>query len=158
MEFDVYHLIPLLVAALLGGVVGVERQIGGHGAGLRTHMMVSMAAALFVVASRDMTGQPNVDLTRVIQGIAAGVGFIGAGTILKLSSEHEVRGLTTASTIWLAAAVGTACGLSEYFLAAAGALFAVIFLVALQPLEKRFDRKLKAKLKREKAETKNKDV
>jgi putative Mg2+ transporter-C (MgtC) family protein len=143
MEFDIHDLIPLLVAVLLGGVVGIERQLGGHGAGLRTHMIVSMAAALFILASSETTIRASADMTRVVQGIAAGVGFIGAGTILKLSSEHEVKGLTTASTIWLAAAVGTASGLREYFLATTGAMFAVIFLVVLHPIEKYLSRKSK---------------
>ncbi len=129
-------LIPLLAAVLAGGVVGLERQLRGHGAGLRTHMIVSLASAIFILTARNMAPEPG-DVTRVIQGIAAGVGFIGAGTILKLSSEHEVIGLTTASTVWLAAAVGTACGLSEYLLAVFGAALAIVFLIVLRPIEDR---------------------
>ena len=143
MEFPINELIPPILAALLGGIVGVERQFKGRGAGLRTHMMVSLASAIFILASREMTAQSTTDLTRVIQGIAAGVGFIGAGTILKLSPEQEVLGLTTASTIWLAAAVGTACGLNEYFLAATATVLAVFFLVLLRPVENYFGRKTK---------------
>lgn len=135
--------IPLLVSVLLGAIVGLERQLRGHGAGLRTHIMVSLASAIFVLITRSITAETPAEMTRVIQGIAAGVGFIGAGTILKLSSEHEVLGLTTASTIWLAAAVGTASGLTEYFVASAGSVLAVVFLVFLRPLEDRFGSKTK---------------
>lgn len=140
-------LTPLLSAVLLGGVVGFERQIQGHGAGLRTHMMVSLAAAIFVIAARGITNNNEAEMTRVIQGIAAGVGFIGAGTILKLGSQHEVLGLTTASTIWLAAAVGTASGLREYAVGLIGATTTVIFLVLLRPIENQIDRKAARKNK-----------
>ena len=149
MEFSVQEdLVPLLVAVFLGAIVGLERQLRGHGAGLRTHIMVSLASAIFVIASRDITKANPVEITRVIQGIAAGVGFIGAGTILKLSSQHEVLGLTTASTIWLAAAVGTACGLTEYFLAGSGASLAVVFLIVLRPIEDRYGYKAKSRKER----------
>jgi putative Mg2+ transporter-C (MgtC) family protein len=146
MEIPYSDLIPLIVAVFLGGVVGLERQLKGHGAGLRTHMMVALASAIFILASRNVTAESTVEITRVVQGIAAGVGFIGAGTILKLSSEHEVLGLTTASTIWLSAAVGTASGMGEYFLAATAAAMAILLLVTLRPIEERYGRKVKSNL------------
>ncbi|WDQ16753.1 MgtC/SapB family protein [Rhodopirellula sp. P2] len=136
-------LIPTLAAVLLGGAIGLERQTRGHAAGLRTHILVSLAASVFVLASREMTSHSGGDMTRVVQGIAAGVGFIGAGAILKMSQEHEVIGLTSASTIWLAAAVGTACGLREFPLAVTSVVMTVVVLVILQPIEARFDRKQK---------------
>ncbi|GAA4453249.1 MgtC/SapB family protein [Novipirellula rosea] len=129
--------LPTVAAVLLGGLIGIERQMSGHSAGLRTHMLVSLASAMFVLACSELTSQLPLDLTRVVQGIAAGVGFIGAGTILKADRKHEVFGLTTASTIWLSAAIGTACGLGEYPLAITSVLLTIVVLVGLRPIEER---------------------
>ncbi|WP_442511598.1 MgtC/SapB family protein [Novipirellula sp. SH528] len=129
--------LPTVAAVFLGGLIGIERQMSGHSAGLRTHMLVSLASAMFVLACSELTSQLPVDLTRVVQGIAAGVGFIGAGTILKADRKHEVFGLTTASTIWLSAAIGTACGLGEYPLAVTSVLLTIVVLVGLRPIEER---------------------
>ncbi len=120
-----------LMAALLGGVVGFERARTGKEAGLRTHMLVSLGAALFVMAALDVGVEPG-DVSRVIQGVAAGVGFLGAGAILKLSDRREIRGLTTAAGIWMTAATGLAVGLGRYGLA----LIAVVLswmILALMP-------------------------
>ena len=134
--------VRLLLAAVLGGLVGIERQFHGQWAGLRTHMTVAMGAATFTVLALSVAAENSmVDATRVIQGIAAGIGFLGAGTILKLSDQLEVKGLTTASAIWLAAAVGTAAGLAEYAVAIAATLIALVILALLRPLEKWFDRR-----------------
>src|SRR5687768_11204175 len=89
---------PLGAAVLLGGLVGLERELRHQVAGMRTHMMVSMGAAIFVLAGITLTPRSNEDVSRVIQGVAAGIGFIGAGTILKLTERLEVKGLTTASS------------------------------------------------------------
>ena len=105
-----------MTAALLGGVVGFERARTGKDAGLRTHMLVSLGSALFVMAALDVGAAPG-DVSRVIQGVAAGVGFLGAGAILKLSDRREIRGLTTAAGIWMTAATGLAIGLGRYGLA-----------------------------------------
>lgn len=128
--------VRLMVAVLLGGALGIERQLHGRWAGIRTHMMVSLGAAIFTIAA--ITTAPNDpnEVTRVIQGIAAGIGFLGAGTILKLSTEVEVKGLTTASSIWLAAALGTVAGMGEYALATASGLISVFVLALLRPLTK----------------------
>lgn len=96
-------------AALLGGLQGLEREWLKKAAGLRTHMLVALGSAVFVLAPRE-AGMPEADLGRVVQGVAAGVGFIGAGTILKIASEREIQGLTTAASLWLAAAVGLSVG------------------------------------------------
>ncbi|TWT98766.1 MgtC/SapB family protein [Neorhodopirellula pilleata] len=136
-------LIPTASAVLLGGVIGFERQISGHFAGLRTHMLVSLGAAIFVLACRELSAESTLDLTRVVQGIAAGVGFIGAGTILKTNEGHEVLGLTSASTIWLSAAIGTACGLGQYPLAITSAVMTILVLVILRPVEDHFGKKAK---------------
>jgi putative Mg2+ transporter-C (MgtC) family protein len=103
-------------AALLGGVIGAQRELHGKAAGLRTHMTVSLAAAAFVVVVLESDGAAD-NLGRVIQGIAAGVGFLGAGQILKKSSDEDIQGLTTAATIWLTAAIGVAAGAGHGWLA-----------------------------------------
>jgi putative Mg2+ transporter-C (MgtC) family protein len=128
-------------AALLGGALGLEREWKGHWAGLRTHMMVSIGCAIFVIAGMSLAGESGDAVTRVIQGIAAGIGFLGAGTILKLDQKQEIKGLTTASSIWLAAALGTAAGLAEYALAIAAAFISLFVLGVLGPIEKYFERR-----------------
>ena len=132
------ELIQLALAAVLGGSLGLERQVKGHWAGLRTHRAVSMGAAIYVMVATGIAPAPQPDATRVVQGIAAGIGFLGAGTILKLSDKLEVKGLTTASSIWLAAALGTATGLSRISLAISAAILSLSILFVLRPLEKRF--------------------
>jgi putative Mg2+ transporter-C (MgtC) family protein len=129
----------MAVAVILGGVVGLERELRGRWAGMRTHMIVCLGAALFVLV---MTSYPNVqssDVSRVIQGLVAGIGFLGAGTILKLTDKAEVKGLTTAASIWLAAAVGVACGLKQYPLAVSAVVLALVVLEALRRLEHALD-------------------
>jgi len=101
-------------AALLGGLIGAQRELHGKAAGLRTHMTVCLAAATFVLAGIE-SGAGNVGT--VIQGIATGVGFLGAGTILKKTSADDILGLTTAATIWLTAAVGVAAGTGHGWMA-----------------------------------------
>jgi putative Mg2+ transporter-C (MgtC) family protein len=128
-------------AGLLGGAIGFEREWKGHWAGLRTHMMVSIGCAIFVLGGLDAAGDQRESVTRVIQGIASGIGFLGAGTILKLDQKQEIKGLTTASSIWLAAALGTAAGLAEYKLAVASVIISLFILGVLGPLEKFFERK-----------------
>lgn len=98
------------VAALLGGLIGFEREWTGKAAGLRTHMTVALGSAAFVLIALESGGGSEA-LSRVIQGIAAGIGFVGAGTILKRTdSEEDIQGLTTAATVWLTAAIGVAAG------------------------------------------------
>jgi putative Mg2+ transporter-C (MgtC) family protein len=127
--------VRLLAAALLGGIVGYERERAGRPAGLRTHMLVALGAALFVIAC-DESGMDSAGLSRVIQGIATGIGFIGGGAILKLTSEREIKGLTTAAGIWMTAAVGIAAGLGRWGSAAIGVVLTWIILSILIKLEK----------------------
>lgn len=103
-------LIRLSLAAVLGGILGWEREREGKNAGVRTHMLVALGTALFVLVP-DEAGLGADGIGRAVQGVAAGIGFIGAGTILKKSSPAEVRGLTTAGSIWLTAAGGVAVGM-----------------------------------------------
>lgn len=141
MVFDVPTLLDIVsrlgMALLVGGMVGMERRVHGRWADLRTYMSVSMAAAIFVVIAEYAVPGDHPDVTRIVQGIATGVGFLGAGTILKLSDQVEIKGITTASSIWLAAALGTASGMRLYPLALGGAVLSLIVLVVLRPVEKR---------------------
>jgi putative Mg2+ transporter-C (MgtC) family protein len=143
-EMDVFvdDLTRIGAAALLGGLIGVERELSGHFAGLRTHMMVTIGCAMFVVAGLAISGDKQEEVTRVIQGIAAGIGFLGAGTILKNDGEHRITGLTTASSIWLAAALGTLAGLGEFVPAAAATVIALVVLGVLRPIERSLERRL----------------
>lgn len=102
--------IRLVAAMLLGAIVGYERERAGKAAGLRTHMLVAMGSALFVIGCA-AAGMSTDGLSRVIQGIATGIGFIGAGAILKRRDEREIEGLTTAAGIYMTAATGVAVGL-----------------------------------------------
>lgn len=102
----------LLMAALLGGILGYEREQRGKAAGIRTHMLVAIGAALFIVIPSE-AGISDAELSRVIQGVIAGIGFLGAGAILKGHDEKELKGLTTAASIWLTAAIGVATGLGR---------------------------------------------
>ncbi len=129
------------VAALLGGALGFEREWKGHWAGLRTHMMVAIGCAILVISGLEAAGEQREAVTRVIQGIASGIGFLGAGTILKLDKKQEIKGLTTASSIWLAAALGTTAGLAQYALATAAAIISLFVLGVLGPMEKFFERR-----------------
>jgi putative Mg2+ transporter-C (MgtC) family protein len=124
----------LLAAALLGAVVGYERERTGKSAGLRTHMLVSLSSAIFVLAPLE-AGMSTGDLSRVIQGVAAGIGFIGAGAILKLADERVIEGLTTAAGIWLTAALGLAAGMGRFGLAALSALMAWLILALVARVE-----------------------
>jgi len=121
-------------AAILGGVLGIERQYEHKSAGMRTHMLVAMGSALFTAAPL-LAGISGEHVTRVIQGIATGIGFVGGGTILKLTEQHEIRGLTTAANIWLAAAVGVAAGAGWLLPAIVGTVLALIILYALGRIE-----------------------
>jgi putative Mg2+ transporter-C (MgtC) family protein len=106
--------VRLVMAALLGGILGFEREHKGKAAGVRTHMLVALGAALFVLVPQ-MSGSQADAMSRVIQGVVAGIGFLGAGTILKNDNgdESHVKGLTTAAGLWMTAAIGVAAGLGR---------------------------------------------
>ena len=117
----------LCLAAILGAIPGIQRERLGQAAGLRTHMMVAVGAAIFVMAALE-AGASIGDTTRVIQGLATGIVFVGAGAIMKSKENHEVYGLTTASSIWLTAGLGTAVGTGRVFLPVLGSIIAVLIL------------------------------
>jgi len=122
--------VRLLVAALLGGVLGFERETHGKSAGLRTHMLVALGASLFVITPQQ-AGVSEADLTRVLQGLITGIGFLGAGTIVKSDREEDVRGLTTAASIWMTAAIGVAAGMGREATAVLSTLLALAILTLL---------------------------
>jgi putative Mg2+ transporter-C (MgtC) family protein len=132
----------LCFAMLIGAIIGLERQIKNKPAGLRTHMLVSLGSAVFTLVTIQVNGlQVSPDsLSRVVQGIAAGVGFLGAGEILRESSQPskspEIHGLTSAAAIWVAAALGIAAGCGLWQLGLMGAIFTVIILHIFKRLEK----------------------
>jgi len=130
----------LLMAALLGGLLGYERERSGKEAGLRTHMLVALGAALFVLAPLQ-AGMSVDDLSRVLQGVIAGIGFLGAGAILKLGDEQRIRGLTTSAGIWLTAAIGIAAGMGRETTALFSTLLALFVLAVLRRLEARISAK-----------------
>jgi len=132
-------IIRLVAAALLGAIVGFQRQTTRKPAGLRTHMLVSLATAAFVI-SCSAAGMSSDGLSRVIQGIVTGIGFIGAGSILKLSEQHEIKGLTTAASVWMTAAIGVTVGLGSLGIALMITVLALIIL-ALEKLEHRVQEK-----------------
>ena len=132
--------VRLVVAGLLGGLLGAEREAVGKAAGLRTHMLVALGAALFVIAPAQ-AGLGAGDLGRIIQGVAAGIGFIGAGTILKLTDREEIKGLTTAASIWLTAAIGIAAAVGPLWVPIVCAACAWVVLSVLAHLEDRISRR-----------------
>lgn len=151
MRLELWLILRLSVAAFLGGLVGYERQATGKRAGLRTHMLVAVGAALFVsfndlawIQARELAVdgvapsiQAQVALLSPVQAIATGIGFLGAGMIFIVGPKQQVHGLTTAASIWVIAAVGAAVGFERYLLACgATALVLVILhvLVRLEPL------------------------
>jgi putative Mg2+ transporter-C (MgtC) family protein len=119
----------LVLAVGLGGLLGYERTLRRRPAGLRTHMLVSLGAAAYVLVPEQADMKVG-DLSRVIQGLTTGIGFLGAGAILKDDDTHQTRGLTTAAGIWLTAAVGMAVGMGRL---ATGVLIALLALVILSP-------------------------
>lgn len=136
----VHVLIRLVAATLLGAVIGIQRERAGKPAGLRTHMLVTLGTAVFVIACSGV-GMDSDGLSRVIQGIITGIGFIGAGSILKLSEERDVKGLTTAAGVWMTAAVGVAVGLGSLGVALLSTLFTLVILSFAARIERRVDEK-----------------
>ena len=129
----------LVIAAALGGLLGYERERKGKAAGVRTHMLVAMGAALFVLIPQQ-AGASMADLTRVVQGLVAGIGFLGAGAIVKADAEQTVHGLTTAAGIWMTAAIGIAAGLGREATALLSVLLALVILALVPYLLRRFER------------------
>lgn len=120
-------LIRLIAAALMGAVVGLERERARKPAGFRTHILVSVGTAVFVIVCAGI-GMSLDGLSRVIQGIVTGIGFLGAGAILKLNEERSIQGLTTAAGVWMTAAIGVAVGLGSLGIALLVTLLTLVVL------------------------------
>jgi putative Mg2+ transporter-C (MgtC) family protein len=129
-----------VTATVLGAAIGLERQRAGKAAGLRTHILVAAGSTLFIVAAVEAS-MNDEGVSRVIQGLVTGIGFLGAGAILKREREKDIRGLTTAAGIWMTAAIGVTVGLGRFGVAVAATAFTWITLSLLTELELRTDRK-----------------
>src|SRR5437763_6303041 len=133
----------VLLALLLGGLIGMERTIHGRAAGFRTHALVCLASALLMMAavyqgrwmSTDVIGTVTIDPTRTAQGIMTGIGFLGAGVIFK--EGLTIRGLTTSASIWVTAAIGILVGIGFYIPALVGTVATILVLSAFRAIERK---------------------
>lgn len=134
------------IAAVLGAIIGLEREIKNHPAGLRTHMLVSLAAAVFTVMTFEIyhemvdlgaTNIARLDPIRVIEAVTAGVAFLAAGAIIR-SGARDVKGLTTGAGMWTAGAIGVAAGAGFYSIAAMATVLVLVITILLGFIEKRF--------------------
>lgn len=127
--------ISLVLTILLVGVIGFEREYRGHNAGLRTHVLVALGSAIIMVVSMYSIGYgANMETMRLAATVCTGIGFLGAGVIIQTGTT--VKGLTTASTLWMSMSIGLACGSGNFMIAILGTLLAIICLIAFIPLEK----------------------
>ncbi|WP_232059164.1 MgtC/SapB family protein [Kineobactrum salinum] len=129
----------LLLALVLGGLLGWEREQQGKAAGLRTHMLVCLGSTVLVL-SANTAGAMDDPMSRVVQGIVAGIGFLGAGTIIKNQAPGDIRGLTTAASIWFTSAIGIAVGLGREAIAILSVLVGLVILQALPSMLWRNDK------------------
>jgi len=131
MEIDVDSGLRMLAAVLFGGVIGLNRDIYGKPTGIRAHALVSLGAAILMIAGSGMhIGGAHPDaMSRVIQGIIAGIGFLGAGVILRGARGLHVYHLVTASSLWVTTGIGVLCGMGAYLIAGLATLLVLIVLV-----------------------------
>lgn len=140
--------IRLLMATLIGAVLGIDRELRAKPAGIRTHALVALGAATVTLSTIEFATGSEVfadAVSRAIQGIVAGVGFLGGGAILKSSSGDDVRGLTTAASIWVVAALGIACGGGFWIAALIALVIAVVVLALGQHLEAQLTRRFRGR-------------
>ncbi len=130
---DWSDVLSIILAVVFGTAIGLEREMRGKAAGLRTNGLICLGAALFTIISQQMGIASDASITRIAAQIVTGVGFLGAGAIIQ--DRGGVYGLTTAATIWLVASVGMACGARMYLLAFISTLIAIIVLIGLVRLE-----------------------
>jgi putative Mg2+ transporter-C (MgtC) family protein len=152
MDLPISHLevaARLGAAVLVGSMLGLNRELRDKPAGLKTHVLVSIGACVLTIASLGfavMSGQPDgAAVARVIQGVITGIGFLGAGVILRDPAGEHVHGLTTAATIWLAACLGVACGAGQWPLVMMGTGITLLVLLLGDPLERLLYRKVKGR-------------
>jgi putative Mg2+ transporter-C (MgtC) family protein len=125
----------LVFALVAGAIIGLNRWLYHKPAGLGTHGLVALGAALAAIVATRIPGADAAAVSRVIQGLVTGVGFIGAGVIMRENPGQQVHGLTTAASIWASAILGIACGISDFAIGATGLILALIVLVISKPLE-----------------------
>lgn len=132
-------LLRLGAATLIGSALGLNREIRGKPAGMRTHALVALGTALVTLTGIELAGHDGQfdsnSVSRVIQGIVAGIGFLGGGTILKSDSGEQISGLTTAASLWLVACLGIACGVGLWGMSLVALGLALVVLIAGEPLE-----------------------
>lgn len=126
----------LILAAVLGGLLGYEREIKERSAGVRTHMLVAVGAALFVIGPLQ-SDMPIPDMSRVLQGIVQGIGFLGAGAIIVRAGAHKIEGLTTAASIWATAGIGIVAGLGLEAMAVLSTVIVLVILAVVPRVMKR---------------------
>ncbi|MDR5755365.1 MgtC/SapB family protein [Caballeronia sp. LZ035] len=136
-------LLRMLTAMLIGCIIGIDRDLHGKPTGMKTLGLVSLGACLATMCAQgfSMTLSPDADVSRAVQGIVTGVGFLGAGVILQNPRENRVRGLTTAASIWVTAAVGIVCGLGVWSVAFLAMLLMILLMVLGRVVEKRLLRR-----------------
>ena len=164
MDITWDFILRIFVAAMLGGAIGLEREYRAKEAGLRTHFLVAMGSALFMIVSAygfdgiKLGEEQRWDIARIAAQVVTGIGFIGAGTIIFNKSENVIRGLTTAAGVWVTAAIGLACGGGMYILAIVSTALVLIGLEAfnllIRWLTKRRKRKLEEQIKNNRLEKK----
>ena len=145
----------LVSAALIGGVIGLERNLHGKPTGMKTLGLVALGASLATMASLGFEFQPaardGAAMSRVIQGIITGIGFLGAGVIVHERSSERVRGLTTAASIWVTASIGIACGIGSWRIAGIATLIVLALFILGRPLERMLHRRWMGKSDDERA-------
>ena len=159
MDMTWEFILRIFVAAMLGGAIGLEREYRAKEAGLRTHFLVALGSALFMIVSAygfsgiKLGEEQRWDIARIAAQVVTGIGFIGAGTIIFHKSENVIRGLTTAAGVWVTAAIGLACGGGMYILATVSTALVLIGLEAFNLLigwlTKRRKRKLEEQIRRD---------
>ena len=145
MDFDFNDAVVIAArlgaALLVGAVLGINRDLHRKPAGLRTLALVSVGSAVLVLVGLDLTGNSPDSVSRILQGIVAGVGFLGAGVIMHHEAERRVEGLTTAASVWVAAGLGAACGAGQGMIAAIAVIVAMAILVFGGMLERAIERR-----------------
>ncbi len=150
MEMTWEFILRIFVAAMLGGLIGLEREYRAKEAGFRTHFLVALGSALFMIVSAygfdrlSLSPEQRWDVARIAAQVVSGIGFIGAGTIIFQRRENAIRGLTTAAGLWVTAAIGLACGGGMYILAAAATLLVLAGLEVFKFILRRLEHKHKA--------------
>ena len=133
-KIDVHSLFPLVVALVLGTVIGIEREVHKKPAGLRTNALICMGAAAFIVIA-ERIGLTQDAVSRMTAGIVTGVGFIGGGAVLR--DRENISGVTTAATIWVVTSIGIACGMKLYDIAVTVTIFSLLILTILSPIDRK---------------------